>query len=71
MSESEGSKLDPSNRDGVGAKMGLDATKPFKAPEMAFKRIRGAGRGGHQRGRGAEAGRRRLAERAEGLIELT
>lgn len=38
--ESQGSKLDPSNRDGVGAKMGLDATKPFKAPEMAFKRIR-------------------------------
>jgi 2,5-furandicarboxylate decarboxylase 1 len=38
--ESQGSKLDPSNRDGVGAKMGLDATKPFKAPEMVFKRIR-------------------------------
>lgn len=37
--ESQGSKLDPSNRDGVGAKMGLDATKPFKAPEMQFKRI--------------------------------
>jgi 2,5-furandicarboxylate decarboxylase 1 len=38
--ESQGSKLDPSNRDGVGAKMGLDATKPFNAPEMRFKRIR-------------------------------
>jgi 2,5-furandicarboxylate decarboxylase 1 len=38
--ESQGSKLDPSNRDGVGAKMGLDATKPLAAPEMAFKRIR-------------------------------
>ena len=38
--ESQGSKLDPSNRDGVGAKMGLDATKPFEAPEMIFKRIR-------------------------------
>jgi 2,5-furandicarboxylate decarboxylase 1 len=37
--ESQGSKLDPSNRDGVGAKMGLDATKPFQAPEMIFKRI--------------------------------
>ena len=37
--ESQGSKLDPSNRDGVGAKMGLDATKPFQAPEMTFKRI--------------------------------
>ena len=32
--ESQGSKLDPSNRDGVGAKMGLDATKPLAAPEM-------------------------------------
>jgi 2,5-furandicarboxylate decarboxylase 1 len=38
--ESQGSKLDPSNRDGVGAKMGLDATKPLAAPEMTFKRIR-------------------------------
>jgi 2,5-furandicarboxylate decarboxylase 1 len=38
--ESQGSKLDPSNRDGVGAKMGLDATKPLAAPEMHFKRIR-------------------------------
>ena len=38
--ESQGSKLDPSNRDGVGAKMGIDATKPLAAPEMRFKRIR-------------------------------
>jgi 2,5-furandicarboxylate decarboxylase 1 len=38
--ESQGSKLDPSNRDGVGAKMGLDATKPLAAKEMTFKRIR-------------------------------
>ena len=30
--ESQGSKLDPSTRDGVGAKMGLDATKPLDAP---------------------------------------
>jgi 2,5-furandicarboxylate decarboxylase 1 len=37
---SQGSKLDPSTRDGVGAKMGLDATKPLDAPEMKFKRIR-------------------------------
>ncbi|MEA3026399.1 MAG: 2,5-furandicarboxylate decarboxylase 1, partial [Alphaproteobacteria bacterium] len=37
--ESQGSKLDPSNRDGVGAKMGIDATKPLAAPEMTFKRI--------------------------------
>jgi len=37
---SQGSKLDPSTRNGVGAKMGLDATKPLDAAEMAFKRIR-------------------------------
>jgi 2,5-furandicarboxylate decarboxylase 1 len=38
--ESQGSKLDPSTRNGVGAKMGLDATKPLAAAEMTFKRIR-------------------------------
>jgi 2,5-furandicarboxylate decarboxylase 1 len=38
--ESHGSKLDPSARDGVGAKMGMDATKPLDAEEMKFKRIR-------------------------------
>ena len=38
--ESQGSKLDPSTRNGVGAKMGLDATKPLIADEMKFKRIR-------------------------------
>lgn len=37
---SQGSKLDPSTRDGVGAKMGLDATAPLDALEMRFKRIR-------------------------------
>ena len=37
---SQGSKLDPSTRDGVGAKMGLDATKPLSADAMTFKRIR-------------------------------
>jgi 2,5-furandicarboxylate decarboxylase 1 len=37
--DSQGSKLDPSTRDGLGAKMGIDATKPLKAPEMVFKRI--------------------------------
>ena len=40
ISESQGSKLDPSTRNGVGAKMGLDATKPLSAEEMVFKRIR-------------------------------
>ena len=38
--DSQGSRLDPSTRDGLGAKMGLDATKPLSAPEMRFKRIR-------------------------------
>ena len=37
--QSQGSKLDPSTRDGVGAKMGLDATKPLDADAMKFKRI--------------------------------
>jgi 2,5-furandicarboxylate decarboxylase 1 len=37
---SQGSRLDPSTRDGVGAKMGLDATKPLSADDMRFKRIR-------------------------------
>jgi 2,5-furandicarboxylate decarboxylase 1 len=40
VSESQGSRLDPSNRNGVGAKMGLDATKPLAADDMTFKRIR-------------------------------
>jgi 2,5-furandicarboxylate decarboxylase 1 len=43
---SQGSKLDPSTRDGVGAKMGLDATKPLAAAEMTFKRIRVPGEEG-------------------------
>jgi 2,5-furandicarboxylate decarboxylase 1 len=40
VAESQGSKLDPSNRNGVGAKMGLDATKPLHADAMTFQRIR-------------------------------
>jgi 2,5-furandicarboxylate decarboxylase 1 len=39
IAESQCSKLDPSTRDGLGAKMGLDATVPLDAPEMRFKRI--------------------------------
>lgn len=39
VTEAQGSKLDPSTRDGVGTKMGLDATKPLTAPEMRFKKI--------------------------------
>ena len=37
---SQGSKLDPSTEDGVGAKMGLDATVPLAAPTFKFTRIR-------------------------------
>ena len=40
VTDSQGSKLDPSTRNGVGAKMGLDATKSLSAAEMVFKRIR-------------------------------
>lgn len=36
---SQGSKLDPSTDNGLGAKMGLDATIPLGSPEMKFKRI--------------------------------
>jgi 2,5-furandicarboxylate decarboxylase 1 len=40
VSNSQGSKLDPSTQAGVGAKMGLDATIPLDAPKMKYKRIR-------------------------------
>jgi len=39
VAHAQGSKLDPSTQDGVGAKMGLDATVPVHAPPMKFKRI--------------------------------
>jgi 2,5-furandicarboxylate decarboxylase 1 len=39
VNDSQGSKLDPSTRDGLGSKMGIDATKPLTAPEMRFKKI--------------------------------
>jgi len=37
---SQGSKLDPSTDDGLGAKMGLDATVPVGSPPFRFTRIR-------------------------------
>lgn len=40
VSGSQGSRLDPSTRAGVGAKMGIDATVPVDAPAMRYKRIR-------------------------------
>src|SRR5262245_1977556 len=40
VSHAQGSRLDPSTRDGVGAKLGIDATKPLDAPAFKFTRIR-------------------------------
>lgn len=37
--DSQGSRLDPSTRDGVGSKMGFDATVPQGAPPGKFTRI--------------------------------
>jgi len=39
VSEAQGSRLDPSSRDGVSAKMGFDATIPLNSPALKFKRI--------------------------------
>ncbi len=40
VNNSQGSKLDPSTREGVGSKLGFDATVPLDAPEFRYKRIR-------------------------------
>ena len=40
VGNAQGSRLDPSARDGVGTKMGLDATVPVDAPDGRFTRIR-------------------------------
>jgi 2,5-furandicarboxylate decarboxylase 1 len=40
VAHSQGSKLDPSTDNGVGAKMGIDATVPLAAPAGKFTRIR-------------------------------
>jgi 2,5-furandicarboxylate decarboxylase 1 len=40
IANAQGSKLDPSTRDGVGAKLGIDATIPLDAPAMRYRRIR-------------------------------
>src|SRR4029077_5183216 len=39
VSGAQGSKLDPSSDDGISAKMGTDADKPFATEPMEFKRI--------------------------------
>ena len=40
VGNAQGSKLDPTTADGVGAKMGLDATVPLAADPFSFTRIR-------------------------------
>jgi len=40
VSNAQGSRLDPSAKDGVSAKMGIDATIPLDAPAFRYKRIR-------------------------------
>jgi 2,5-furandicarboxylate decarboxylase 1 len=40
VSQAQGSRLDPSSRSGVSAKMGFDATVPFDVPALKYKRIR-------------------------------
>ena len=39
VSGAQGSKLDPSSRNGISAKMGLDATIPVESEPLIFKRI--------------------------------
>lgn len=39
VSGAQGSKLDPSTNDGIGAKLGLDATAPLSDDPLAFRRI--------------------------------
>ncbi|MFG1418947.1 UbiD family decarboxylase [Xanthobacter sp. V0B-10] len=39
VSGAQGSKLDPSTDDGIGAKLGLDATAPLSDDPLAFRRI--------------------------------
>ena len=47
VSNSQGSKLDPTTtEDGVGAKMGLDATIPLEADDFTFKVIQVPGADG-------------------------
>ena len=42
--KAQGSKLDPSTRDGVGSKLGYDATVPHDAPEFKYTTIRVPGK---------------------------
>jgi 2,5-furandicarboxylate decarboxylase 1 len=39
IAHAQGSKLDPSTENGVGAKLGIDATVPWSAPAGRFTRI--------------------------------
>jgi 2,5-furandicarboxylate decarboxylase 1 len=40
VAHAQGTKLDPSTDNGVGAKLGIDATIPLDAPPMRYRRIR-------------------------------
>jgi len=40
VSDCRASRLDPTSRSGIGAKLGIDATKPLDAPPGTFTRIR-------------------------------
>ena len=68
--ESQGSKLDPTNRDGVGAKMGMDATKPLARRRNDVQAHPRAGRGDDRRRRDHQARRRKLARHFEGVAVI-
>ena len=44
VSNTRASRMDPSTRNGIGARMGLDATKPLDAPPGRYTRIRVPGK---------------------------
>ena len=68
--DSQGSKLDPSNRDGVGAKMGHRRDQAAQGAGDGVQAHPRAGRGGDRRRRGAQALGQRLARGAEVLAIL-
>jgi 2,5-furandicarboxylate decarboxylase 1 len=44
VSNCRASRLDPTSRNGIGSKLGFDATKPLAADSSTFKRIRVPGK---------------------------
>jgi 2,5-furandicarboxylate decarboxylase 1 len=57
VANAQGSKLDPSTRDGLGAKLGIDATIPLDAPPMRYRRIRVPGEDEVDLGKAIDAAR--------------